>query len=127
MDLKTWLRAEWDRVAGYTLIGFGALCLLLGYLGVSDSPYVAEGLSFVMSGGIGGLFLLGAGATLLVTADLHDGWRKLDRVEQAIRETGAIPTVPTAAPVPEADEPAEAEPEPEMRRVALATAKTATH
>ena len=125
MDLKTWLRAEWDRVAGYTLIGLGALCLLLGYLGVSDSPYVAEGLSYVMSGGIGGLFLLGAGATLLITADLHDGWRKLDRVEQALRETGAIPTVPTAAPVPAGEEQLGAEAEPEMRQVALATAKTA--
>ena len=125
MDLKTWLRAEWDRVAGYTLIGLGALCLLLGYLGVSDSPYVAEGLSYVMSGGIGGLFLLGAGATLLITADLHDGWRKLDRVEQALRETGAIPTVPTAVPVPVAEEQLDAEAQPEMRQVALATAKTA--
>jgi hypothetical protein len=119
MDLKTWLRAEWDRVAGYTLIGLGALCLLLGYVGVSDSPYVAEGLSYVMSGGIGGLFLLGAGATLLITADLHDGWRKLDRVEQALRETGAIPTVPTAAPVPVAEEQLDAEAQPEMRQVAL--------
>jgi hypothetical protein len=125
MDLKTWLRAEWDRVAGYALIGLGALCLLLGYLGVSDSPYVAEGLSYVMSGGIGGLFLLGAGATLLITADLHDGWRKLDRVEQALRETGAIPTVPTAAPVPVAEEQLDAEAQPEMRQVALATAETA--
>ena len=125
MDLKTWLRAEWDRVAGYTLIGLGALCLLLGYLGVSDSPYVAEGLSYVMSGGIGGLFLLGAGATLLITADLHDGWRKLDRVEQALRETGAVPTVPAAAPVPGAEEQLDADPEPEMRQVALATAKPA--
>ena len=125
MDLKTWLRAEWDRVAGYTLIGLGALCLLLGYLGVSDSPYVAEGLSYVMSGGIGGLFLLGAGATLLITADLHDGWRKLDRVEQALRETGGIPTVPTAAPVPVAEEQLDAEAQPEMRQVALATAETA--
>lgn len=107
MDLKRWLRAEWDRVAGFTLIGLGALCLILGYLGVSDSPYVAEGLSYVMSGGIGGLFLLGAGATLLITADLHDGWRKLDRVEEALRAVQPVPTL-SAAPAPdEADEPVE--------------------
>jgi hypothetical protein len=91
-------------------MGLGALCLLLGYLGVSDSPYVAEGLSYVMSGGIGGLFLLGAGATLLISADLHDGWRKLDRVEEALRDGQPVPTL-SAAPAPEdrraADEPAE--------------------
>jgi uncharacterized membrane protein len=89
MDLMTWLRAEWDRVLGFTLIALGAVLLVLGYLGVSDSPYVAEQLSYIASGGLGGLFLLGAGATLLILADLHDEWRKLDRVEAML--SGEIP------------------------------------
>ncbi len=89
MDLMTWLRAEWDRVLGFTLIGLGAILLVLGYIGVSDSPYVAEQLSYIVSGGLGGLFLLGAGATLLILADLHDEWRKLDRVEAIL--SGQIP------------------------------------
>jgi hypothetical protein len=89
MDLMTWLRAEWDRVLGFTLIALGAVLLVIGYLGVSDSPYVAEQLSYIASGGLGGLFLLGAGATLLILADLHDEWRKLDRVEAIL--TGQIP------------------------------------
>jgi hypothetical protein len=89
MDLMTWLRAEWDRVLGFTLIALGAVLLVLGYLGVSDSPYVAEQLSYIVSGGLGGLFLLGAGATLLILADLHDEWRKLDRVEAML--SGEIP------------------------------------
>jgi hypothetical protein len=89
MDLMTWLRAEWDRVLGFTLIALGAVLLVLGYLGVSDSPYVAEQLSYIVSGGLGGLFLLGAGATLLILADLHDEWRKLDRVEAML--AGEIP------------------------------------
>jgi hypothetical protein len=95
MDLMTWLRAEWDRVLGFTLIGLGGLLLVLGYLGVSDSPYVAEQLSYIASGGLGGLFLLGAGATLLILADLHDEWRKLDRVEALL--SGQIP-FPTTRP-----------------------------
>ena len=82
---------EEDRVAGYTLIALGALLLVLGYAGVSGSPYVAEGLSYIMSGGIGGLFMLGAGTTLLISADLHDEWRKLDRVEEALRAGEPIP------------------------------------
>jgi hypothetical protein len=89
MDLMTWLRAEWDRVLGFTLIALGAVLLVLGYLGVSESPYVAEQLSYIVSGGLGGLFLLGAGATLLILADLHDEWRKLDRVEAML--SGEIP------------------------------------
>lgn len=85
-DFKTWLRAEWDRVAGYALIGLGGLALLLGFRGVSGSPFVAEELAYIASGGLGGLFLLGAGVTLILRAELHDQWRKLDDVESAIRE-----------------------------------------
>jgi hypothetical protein len=96
MDLMTWLRAEWDRVLGFTLIGLGAILLVLGYLGVSDSPYVAEQLSYIASGGLGGLFLLGAGATLLILADLHDEWRKLDRVEALLSGQIPFPTTKVA-------------------------------
>lgn len=85
MDFRRWLRMEWDRVAGFGLIGLGAVFVVMAWFGVSDSPYLAEQLSFITSGGIGGLFLLGAGATLLHVADVHDEWRKLDRIEQAIR------------------------------------------
>ena len=107
MDLMTWLRAEWDRVLGFTLIGLGAILLVLGYIGVSDSPYVAEQLSYIASGGLGGLFLLGAGATLLILADLHDEWRKLDRVEAILSGQIPFPTqaqtngqAPSPAPAP---------------------------
>lgn len=96
MDLMTWLRAEWDRVLGFTLIGLGGILLVLGYLGVSDSPYVAEQLSYIASGGLGGLFLLGAGATLLILADLHDEWRKLDRVEALLSGQIPFPTTKVA-------------------------------
>jgi hypothetical protein len=106
MDLLTWLRAEWDRVLGFSLIALGAVLLVLGYLGVSGSPYVAEQLSYIVSGGLGGLFLLGAGATLLILADLHDEWRKLDRVEAMLSGEIPFPTRPqtngAASPSPSA-------------------------
>lgn len=82
-----WARAEWDRVVALLAIALGGIALFLGYLGVSNSPYVAEQLSYLISGGVGGLFLLGLGATILVSADLHDEWRKLDQIETAIRES----------------------------------------
>jgi hypothetical protein len=87
VDVLSWLRAEWDRVAGFGLIALGAIALVIGYQGVNDSPYVAEELAYIISGGLGGLFLLGTGATLLISADLHDEWRKLDRIEAAILGT----------------------------------------
>jgi hypothetical protein len=90
MDAMTWLRAQWDRVAGFGLIGLGGLALLLGFRGVSNSGYVADQLTYIISGGLGGLFLLGCGAVLLLIAEMRDEWRKLDGIEALLRgELGA--------------------------------------
>jgi hypothetical protein len=97
-DIARWLRAEWDRVAGFGLIGLGALLLVLGYSGVSRSPYVAEQLAYVVSGGLGGLFCLGVGGVLLISADLHDEWRKLDRIEVALRQAASAAQPAAAQP-----------------------------
>jgi hypothetical protein len=80
-DFITWIRAEKDRVGGWGCIAIGAVLLFVGYQGVADSPFVAEEMAYIASGGLGGLFFLGLGATLLLSADLRDEWRKLDRLE----------------------------------------------
>jgi len=90
-DLGRWLRAEWDRAAAVVLVILGLIFVAVGYNGVSNSPYVAEELAYLASGAVGGLFLLGCGATLWLSADLHDEWRKLDRIEAAIRGEQAGP------------------------------------
>jgi hypothetical protein len=84
MHLTKWLRAEWDRVAGYSSIGVGFVVLLAGITGVRHASDVVDQLAYLTSGGIGAMFLLGVGATLLLSADLHDDWRKLHRVEQKL-------------------------------------------
>ena len=91
MELKTWLRAEWDRVTGFALVVLGAIVLYAGYDGVGGSAYVAEQLAYLVSGGLGGIFLLGVGATFLIRSDLHDHWRQLDRIETVIREQAGAP------------------------------------
>ncbi len=92
VNLVIWVRSQWDRLAGFALIAAGAVAIVLGYLGVSDSPYVADEIAYVISGGIGGLFLLAVGAALLISADLHDEWRKLDHLEDALRRATQAPT-----------------------------------
>lgn len=84
MDLLTILKGLGDRVLGWTLIGLGGLLLLLGYLGVHDTAYVVEQLPYVISGGLGGLFLLGVGTMLLLSADLRDQWRTLVEIRDEI-------------------------------------------
>jgi hypothetical protein len=77
-----WARNQWDRVGAWVAIGLGLLLLLLGWQGVSRVPFVEEQLSYLASGGLGGLFLLGVGSTLWLSADLRDEWRQLDRLEE---------------------------------------------
>jgi hypothetical protein len=89
MDVKRWLRTQWDRVTAWVLIALGALALLLGWAGVADTPFPAEQIPFVVSGGIGGALLVGLGAALLLSADARDEWQKLDRIEQALTRAAA--------------------------------------
>ncbi len=86
MDLMTRARSQADRLLATATLLAGTLVLIAGWLGVSGTPYPAEQLPYLISGGIGALFLLGVSATLWLSADLRDEWRKLDRIERAIRE-----------------------------------------
>jgi hypothetical protein len=77
MGIVMWLRVQWDRVAAGLCIVLGALALLLGWVGTSSTPYVSEQLPYIVSGGLAGIFLLGVGAVLWLSADLRDEWREL--------------------------------------------------
>lgn len=91
MDVMTWMRSQWDRLTAAATLLAGVVLLVRGWYGVSGTAYPAEQLPYIISGGIGGLLLLGISAALWLSADLHDEWRKLDRIEQAIRDTEIDP------------------------------------
>jgi hypothetical protein len=84
-EFVVWVRAQWDRTAGFTLLVSGAVLLLSGWVGVSGTPDRAGQLSYLVSGGVGGLFCLAAGASLLLLADLDDEWRKLDELSGVLQ------------------------------------------
>ena len=84
MELFKWLRLQWDRVFGAAAVITGAVALLTGWSKVSATAYPAEQIPYLVSAGLGGLFLLGVGATLWHSADLRDEWRKLDRLEEKL-------------------------------------------
>jgi hypothetical protein len=89
MELTTWVRAQWDRVLAWLLVVVGLVVLLIGWLGVSGTPYLAEQLPYLVSAGMLGLFLLGLGATVWISADLRDEWRKLDELTEVLTEVRA--------------------------------------
>ena len=67
----------------------GAAALLLGWAGSSGTVYPAQQIPFLISGGLVGVVLIGVGATLWISADLRDEWRKLDEIHDSLAETAA--------------------------------------
>lgn len=80
MNLLKLLRHNWDRMlaVAFTVVGF--VVLLLGWNGAADHVYPAAQIPYLISGGLLGLFFLGLGGTLWLSADLRDEWRKLDDI-----------------------------------------------
>jgi hypothetical protein len=86
MDIAKVLKKQWDRAIALALTVLGAVFLISGWIGVSGTALLWEQAPYMVSGGLGGIFLLGVGATLWISADLRDEWRKLDRIEQALAD-----------------------------------------
>jgi hypothetical protein len=84
MDLIKLAKKQWDRSAAIVFSAVGVIALILGWFGVRGTPILAEQTRYIVSGGIGAIVLLGLGATLWISADLRDEWRKLDRIEAAL-------------------------------------------
>jgi hypothetical protein len=84
MDLLNLAKKQWDRSAALVFSVIGVIALIGGWLGVRGTPILAEQTRYIVSGGIGAIFLLGIGATLWLSADLRDEWRKLDRIEESL-------------------------------------------
>ena len=103
-NVRRWLTTQWDRAAAVAAVLLGAMALLLGWYGMSDSAFPAAQLPYIVSGGMVGLFAVGIGATLWLSADLRDEWRKLDGIEQRMDRiveslsSSDTPTVADAAP-----------------------------
>lgn len=106
MGFMSWLRLQWDRVGAWVCIVAGAVVLLIGYIGVSGTPYTSEQLPYIVSGGLTGIFLLGVGGMLWLSADLRDEWRKLDDLDRTLLTHKLVPITEassSAAPVPADD------------------------
>ena len=97
MEFVRWARDQWDRVLAGVAGVIGAVVLIVGWVQVSHSLYPAQQLPYIVSAGLGGIFLLGVSATCWLSADLRDEWRKLDRIEHLLEPCGAPPATETTA------------------------------
>ncbi len=84
--LWRWVKAAVRPHVGWILIGLGALVMLFGYLGVSREALPAKQLPYLVSGGIGGVFLAVLGAYFLGTQEMRNDSGRLDRLERMVAE-----------------------------------------
>ena len=82
-----------DRLttAGRIILGWGLLVasvvlLVVGWYGVSGTPSVARQLSYLVSGGLGGLLAGIVGIGLLVSSDVRRDRERIGRLEAAVLE-----------------------------------------
>jgi len=81
-----WVATSVRPWLGWILIGFGALLMLLGYFGVSRESLPAKQIPYLVSGGIGGMFLAVLGSYFLGTQELRKDSGRLDKLEQMVTE-----------------------------------------
>jgi uncharacterized membrane protein YfcA len=86
MKILKLARNQWDRTAAIAFVLGGLVCVIVGWTAVRHTIFTFEQIPYVMSGGLIGVCLVALGATLWLSADLRDEWRKLDRLEGVVRE-----------------------------------------
>jgi hypothetical protein len=95
MNLRTWIRNEWDRALAIVAAVIGCLLLFLGWWGVSGTDQNWEQIPYLASDAVGGLFALGIAATLWLSASMRDEWCKLDDLYLLIQNS--LPAAPNGA------------------------------
>jgi hypothetical protein len=88
-SLRTFGR--WNQIGGVACLGVGVVFITSCALGVRSAPEIVEDLSFLISGGLGGLFLLGLGITLVTDRHLEERREQLQRLERNIRAGIVVP------------------------------------
>lgn len=84
--LWRWVASAVRPYIGWILIGLGALVMLIGYFGVSREAIPAKQIPYLVSGGIGGVFLAVLGAYFLGTQEMRNDSGRLDRLERMVEE-----------------------------------------
>jgi hypothetical protein len=75
---------------GWVVAAFGLLFIIVGYLGVSREALVAKQLPYLISGGIGGIALVGAGAAYVAVEQIRRDSGRIARLERMVHELHTI-------------------------------------
>jgi|SRR5581483_7504418 len=78
------MQQRWRLIVGWALVAVAAVFIVLGWVGVSGTPEVARQLSYLASGGLGGLVAAVVGVGLLISDDLRTERSRLGRIEATL-------------------------------------------
>jgi hypothetical protein len=81
-----WLSGHRRLIAAVALTIASLVALIVGYVGVSGTTIVADQLSYIASGGLFGLFLLGVGTMLFWSEQRERELKRLDDLEMRMEE-----------------------------------------
>ncbi|HWB65633.1 MAG TPA: hypothetical protein VG708_02230 [Mycobacteriales bacterium] len=100
-QLGRWVHHQWDRTLAIVLVAAGLVVIYLGWRGVSGHLLPSEQIPYLASDAVLGLFFLGTAATLWLSADMRDEWRKLDMVVEELRTANELHSAePATRPAP---------------------------
>jgi hypothetical protein len=119
----TFARLEWDRTLAILSVAAAIVVVTIGWFGISGTEFPAKQVPYLLSAGVGGILLFGAGAVLWLSADLRDEWRKFDMIEDALRQLAQSPDHPLVDAVEWSEEHLDYEP---AGRAARAASKPVT-
>ncbi|HVA42392.1 MAG TPA: hypothetical protein VNF50_02815 [Acidimicrobiales bacterium] len=97
-----WAGGAVRPVIGWVLAALGVLVIFLGWYGISGQSIVAEQLPYLISGGLGGVALVGIGAAFIGTEWLRREATRVERLEEMVAELRDV-----LLAYPEASAPAE--------------------
>lgn len=86
------LRTHWERTLGVVLVLLGVVLGVVGYAGVKGARYAVDEISFLISGGVGGILALMIGTMLLISGDRREQLTALDGLADALEaDTASAP------------------------------------
>lgn len=96
-----WVGGATRPLIGWVLAAVGVIVIIVGWFGVSGEALVAKQLPYLISGGLGGVALVGVGAALIGTERLRQDARRIARLEEMVQDLYSVLLVsedPAAAP-----------------------------
>ena len=85
-----WVGGSTRPLIGWVLAALGVIVIFVGWFGVSGQALVAKQLPYLISGGLGGVALVGVGAALIGTERLRRDAGRMARLEDMVEELRGV-------------------------------------